>query len=63
MAKDPIVYQDGQWFFINEIQTDLHGPFASRQEAEETLRKYLKWLNSGKRKNESVSLRRQRLQR
>ena len=47
MAKDPIVYQDGQWFFINETWTDLHGPFASRQEAEEMLCKYLEWLNSG----------------
>lgn len=45
--KDPIVKDGDNWFFINETWTDLHGPFASRTEAEEMLRKYLEWLNSG----------------
>jgi ABC-type ATPase with predicted acetyltransferase domain len=41
---NPIFEENGQWFFWDETWSDPYGPYASRKEAVEALRKYIDYL-------------------
>lgn len=46
MAGNPVHEEGGKWFFWTEAWADREGPYDTRAEAEEALRRYVRWLDS-----------------
>lgn len=38
---------DGKWYFANEVWSDEYGPYDTREEADEALTEYCRYLNEG----------------
>lgn len=45
-SSNPIEqHEDGTWWFWDEVWVNLHGPFDTKEDCEETLQDYIEWLD------------------
>lgn len=44
-AHSIVVYENGAWWYWDEVWSNKHGPFETEEEAKADLKRYVEWLN------------------